>query len=115
MLTMRFRVTAEERADLLARARQAGMSYSDYIRVRTLGSKPQTKKASPLREAIIKLMAALGKSGSNLNQMARVLNRKAHTMDDMTGTLKLVEYAVHDHRTILNQLHTILEDNGHTG
>ena len=108
--TMRFRVTADERTDLLAKAAAAGLSYSDYIRSKVTGSKPVTKKATPEREAIIRLMAALGKSGSNLNQMARVLHRKADDAEGIKNTLIMVEYAVNDHRTILGHLNKLLED-----
>ncbi len=112
---MRFRVTADERTDLLARAASAGMTYSDYVRSRLLGSKQQTKKATPLREAIIMLMAALGKSGSNLNQIARALNRKSDEREDYSDTVKIVEQAANEHRTILEQLNRILEEHGHQG
>lgn len=112
-LTMRFRVTAEERTELLARAAGAGMTYSDYVRNRLLGSKQQTKKATPLREAIIKLMAELGKSGSNLNQISKSLNLKSKDQESYVDTVRFIEQAVLEHRTILEQLNKILEEHGH--
>lgn len=114
-LTMRFRVTADERKDLLARAAGSGMTYSDYVRSRLLGSKQQTKKATPLREAIIRLMAELGKSGSNLNQISRSLNRMSDEREDYTDTIKMVEHIANEHRAILEQLNRILEEHGHQG
>jgi len=114
-LTMRFRVTADERKDLLARAASAGMTYSDYVRSRLLGSKQHTKKATPLREAIIRLMAELGKSGSNLNQISRALNRMSDEREDYGDTIKFVEQAANEHQTILVQLDRILEEHGHQG
>lgn len=114
-LTMRFRVTADERKDLLARAASVGMTYSDYVRSRLLGSKQQTKKATPLREAVIKLMAELGKSGSNLNQISRSLNRMSDEREDYSDTVKMVEQIATEHRTILEQLNRILEEHGHQG
>jgi len=65
-----------EKAQLQLLAAEAGMTISDFIRVRTISAKRIIKKATPLREVLIKLLAELGKIGSNVNQMARALNRR---------------------------------------
>lgn len=50
------------------------MNPSDFIRARTIGGKPVTRKASADRAGLINGLAELGKVGSNINQIARALN-----------------------------------------
>ena len=70
-----FRLTKTESELLLNLSKSVGLTPSDYIRFRTIGSRPQIKKATPEREAFIKALGELGKIGSNVNQIARVLNQ----------------------------------------
>lgn len=71
-----FRATAAERAEIEAAAERVGLSLGSYIRACTL-AKPATRatRRPPVeRAALAQLLAQLGKCGSNLNQIARVLN-----------------------------------------
>lgn len=78
------RLTAQEKKILLELAANAGLSPSDFVRVRTVGSKPERRKATPDRAILIKLQAELNKVGSNANQIARAYNRRADS-DTLTG------------------------------
>lgn len=78
------RLTPAEKSLLLELADRAGLSPSDYVRVKTIASKPQTLKATPERAALIRLQAELNKVGSNANQIARALNRRQDS-DTLTG------------------------------
>ena len=71
------RVTPAQRAGMKAAARDAGLSVSALICLRTLGTegpRPQPRKSGPDGAVLTRLLAELGKSGSNLNQIARQLN-----------------------------------------
>lgn len=78
------RFTADEKKLLVQLAKQAGLTASDFVRVKTIGSKPQGKQATPERAMLIRLQAELNKVGSNANQIARALNRRADA-DTLTG------------------------------
>jgi hypothetical protein len=70
------RLLPEERAELETRAREAGLSTGSYLRACALGSPgPRAKRSPPVNaEALALAVAELNKVGSNLNQIARVLN-----------------------------------------
>jgi hypothetical protein len=78
------RLTPAEKTILLELAANAGLSPSDFMRVKTIGGKPQSRKATPERAVLIKLQAELNKLGSNANQIARALNRRQDS-DNLTG------------------------------
>lgn len=69
--------TPEERAQLEAAAERAGMTLSSYMRLKCFGTAgPRAMRRPPVeRAALAQLLAQLGKCGSNLNQIARALNR----------------------------------------
>ncbi len=71
------RFTPEEREEVEQKASRAGLTLSSYGRHQMLnGAQPRAVKRPPVEvEAIALLLAALGKIGSNLNQIARHLNR----------------------------------------
>jgi hypothetical protein len=64
------------------KARTAGLSRASYLRALALGSPGPRAKRSPTVnvEALAHATAALNKVGSNLNQMARVLNAGGATI-----------------------------------
>src|SRR5690606_31484064 len=78
------RLSPPERKSLLELAAQAGLTPSDFVRVRTIGGKPLTRKATPDRAQLIRLGAELNRVGNNINQIARALNRRADA-DELTG------------------------------
>ena len=65
-----------EFASLVASARAAGLTRGGYIRALVLGSAGPRARRSPSieLEGLAQATAALNKAGSNLNQIARVLN-----------------------------------------
>jgi len=70
------RLLPAERAEIETRAREAGLSIGSYLRASALGSPgPRAKRSPPVNaEALALAVAELNKVGSNLNQIARVLN-----------------------------------------
>jgi hypothetical protein len=64
------------------RARTAGLSRPSFLRALALGSPgPRAKRSPPVNaEALAHATAALNKVGSNLNQIARVLNASGSTI-----------------------------------
>lgn len=83
-LIFKVRLSAQEKKTLLELAASAGLSPSDFVRVQTVGSKPERRKATPERAILIKLQAELNKVGSNANQIARAYNRRTES-DMLTG------------------------------
>jgi hypothetical protein len=69
------RLSAEEKQHVVQSANEAGLFIADFVRGKLLKAHaPRTKKATPEREAYLKGMAELSKVGSNINQIAKVLN-----------------------------------------
>lgn len=79
-LTIRVRVTPAEKRRIWQMALEAGNTPSDYMRLRTMAAtQPLRRVPTPDREVLLNLMAELGKIGSNVNQIARALNRSDET------------------------------------
>jgi hypothetical protein len=70
------RLLPEERVAVEARAREVGLSNASFLRACGLGTPgPRAKRKPPVNaEALGRAVAALNKVGSNLNQVAHVLN-----------------------------------------
>jgi hypothetical protein len=105
-IVVRCRMTILEKNELLQNAKQDGLKYSDYIRVRTTGSQP-LKKVTPEREALIRGLAQLGKIGSNVNQIAHVLNMRDNKNDGVNP--KLIEYSLREIYQLTKQLNELLD------
>ena len=65
-------LTPDEDAIIRHKAAATGVTFSDLARIALLGYKPPLTKYD--REALIKVAGALGKVGSNLNQIAKHMN-----------------------------------------
>jgi hypothetical protein len=80
------------------KAQAAGMSLASYLRACALGSPgPRAKRSPPINaEALANATAALNKAGSNLNQIARVLNASRVTVaaHEYVAVLKDVRLAL---------------------
>lgn len=100
-IMLRVRVNTAEKALLEQKAKEAELSLSDWVRGKAIGTKPITRKASPDREVLLLILAALGKTGSNLNQIARQLNRKQERVE--------LEVPVRDIMRLLDELKEISE------
>lgn len=70
------RFLKQERAAVDEKARSVGLSLAGFLRACALGTPgPRAKRRAPVDiEALARATAALNKAGSNLNQIARVLN-----------------------------------------
>ena len=74
-LTIRVRVTLAEKNRIWQLAAESGHTPSDFMRLRTLAVTQGLRRVpTPDRAMLLNLMAELGKLGSNVNQIARVLN-----------------------------------------
>jgi hypothetical protein len=76
-IVRQMRCTANEDALLAANAERAGMAVGAFMRMQSLGSAgPRAARRPPVeRAALAQILAQLGKCGSNLNQIAHVLNK----------------------------------------
>lgn len=84
------RCTPDFRAEIEAKARAAGMTIGGFI-ISALGGMPSPKsrpKASPDVAWRVKVLAELGKSGGNLNQIAAQMNSY-----DFRGIPQLIQMA----------------------
>jgi hypothetical protein len=79
--SLRVRLSPDDASQIAAKAQAAEVSVSTYIRVATLGYTRETGgERAPRRQpsnddvALAKVLAQLGKIGSNLNQLARAAN-----------------------------------------
>lgn len=96
--TIRVRVTSAEKLRLWQMAADAHCTPSDFMRTKTLGSPLTRRVASPDRTVLLNFLAELGKIGSNVNQIARALNRRADSgelvgiqFDDITRAMAGVD------------------------
>lgn len=71
-LVLRVRCTTDERAAWLSKAQAQERSFSQYAR-HLLSAEPMKRRARP-PEVDPALLAAVGRAGSNLNQIARAIN-----------------------------------------
>lgn len=74
---LQVRLSPEEVAPIAAAAQVAGLSLSGYARQVLLGQPtPRTQRAAPSADvqALARLLGQLGKVGSNLNQLAKLVH-----------------------------------------
>ncbi len=89
-LVLRVRCTMDERDSWLRKARAQERSLSDYAR-HVLSAEPMQRRAGP-PEVDPVLLAAVGRAGNNLNQIARAMNtdRKAGRAIDLIAVRTLL-------------------------
>ena len=65
------RLSPEERAELDSRADRAGLSVGGYFRAAVFDKPPprQSRRPSVVEQELARLMAAIGRIGSNINQL----------------------------------------------
>ena len=81
--------TAEERAEMERRASALGLTISDYVRRRTLGT-PLPPQAAD-RATRDKLATALLRIGVNLNQIAKNVNAGRHASPELPSLVATIE------------------------
>jgi hypothetical protein len=81
------RLTPAERSTLDAAAERAGLSLAGYARSQLLAAPPvrQARRPPIERVELARLLAQLGKIGSNVNQIARALNSTGETPPELAG------------------------------
>lgn len=96
-LIANFRVTPDEHRQIEANATRVGLTPSSYMRSRALDAPTTRAMRRPMMEKVIlsKLIAGLGRSGSNLNQIARAMNSGDKVTRDQ------IQSALAEHRQIL--------------
>lgn len=89
-LVLRVRCTEDERADWLHKARAEERPLSDYAR-HVLSAEPMRRRSRPPKVDPV-LLAAVGRAGNNLNQIAHALNvdRKAGRAIDLIAVRTLL-------------------------
>lgn len=80
-LRLSIRFSEQELTELAATARRAGFLLSSYARLILVGTKPLRSARRPTVETdlLARTLGQIGKIGSNLNQIAHVLNRGNET------------------------------------
>jgi hypothetical protein len=111
----RLRLTLSEKSHLETLAKDAGFNVSDYMRMVVLSNEPKSRVATPQQETLLKLIAELNKMGSNLNQIARVINTNHKNgvpilSDTATIELQHLSYALD---ALLRLVHHKIEQDGH--
>jgi hypothetical protein len=100
---LHIRLTLGEKNRLSEKAKERGMSVSDYVRWLLFDSEPLIKRAKPKRAAEIIALGELGKIGSNVNQIAhelhsdRLANRAAWFPDQLIEKVKSGLQALSDY------------------
>jgi hypothetical protein len=101
------RCLPDERAELEQKAREAGLALAGYLRACGLGTPgPRARRSPPVNaEALARATAALNKAGSNLNQIAHVLNAGGAIVmaRDYLSTLAVVREAAAAIREIVRR------------
>lgn len=111
---IRIRATMTEKKQLEEAAAEVGLNISDWIRTKAMGLPPLLRKPNPDREIMIRFMAAFGKVGSNLNQIARQLNRKQGS-EEFDVPLTIVMQAVEEVRDVTQQLRILIQHGSYQG
>ena len=106
---IRVRVKPTEKIKLLEIAAEAGLSISDLIRKQTLKAKPVFPKPNPDREVMLRILAALGKIGSSINQIAKHANYQQRNREDIAISLDVINSAMQGVKTITHHLRNILD------
>ena len=104
--TIRVRVNDGEKSSIEQNAKFAGRTPSDFLR--GLGTdhiaKPERIVPTPDREILHRLLAEINKIGSNLNQIARQLNRKQDSPELQGFDPSMLEITKHSIDTLTKHL-----------
>lgn len=106
---IQLRTTEHDKQTLLRFAKESGMTLTDFVKARTLGKPPRIKKANFDREILIRLLAELGKVGSNINQIAKVMNTEKKTFYTVAVKETLIARTLTDVGTLSSEILKQLE------
>lgn len=111
VIMLRLRVTVAEKTLLASRSLSAGMTLSDWVRMKAIDTKPiGPSKVKPEQEPFLRILAQLGKCGSNLNQIARQLNRKSDNAEFEVPVAEIVRL-LQEFKMISQELRALLHGN----
>lgn len=109
---IRLRVTANEKNQIWQDAAASGREPSDFMRGKLIGAAPNRHVPTPEREALLSLLAELGKIGSNVNQIARALNRRSDNSEFISRSEATIFFTLESVDSLTRQLLKVLE-HGH--
>lgn len=109
-IILRVRVTSCEKKKIAELAKASGCTTSDWIRLKAISSIPLQRVLKPGREVLIKHLANAGKIGSNLNQIAREINRRAKTGEHINFGSDILNQALIAVENLAKQLLEILKN-----
>ncbi|MCU0337389.1 MAG: MobC family plasmid mobilization relaxosome protein, partial [Sediminibacterium sp.] len=101
-----------EKKTLLTASENEGYTISDFMRLKSIHAIPRGRKATPERAADIRGLAELSKVGSNLNQIARALNRRQDSPELKGFSVGMIEQVLSRVDSLASQLLTLAE-HGH--
>lgn len=104
------RLTADEETALRDRAKERGLTLSDFVRQAALAVKPRRVQATPERAAMIRGLAELGKIGGNVNQIARALNQQQTSGFKMHIKPEVIENALYGVQALSANLLKVLSN-----
>ena len=106
-----FRLTEEEYKSIEEMSKTFGLSKADVIRHRVLNnSVPLVLNKLEMIKEINAISSELGKSGSNLNQLAHYANRLKIEGVVEAKTLNRLDVLLEQYNTILRKVHISLRD-----
>lgn len=107
------RFTADEKSKIETLAKASGIRYlSDYLRNRIFSSEAMRMHLLPERQTLIRWLAHLGKIGSNLNQIAKVINRRELTGEKIDISSERVLQTLEGVDKLVNYLLEVVRKNG---
>lgn len=107
--TMRVRISPEEEAQILLNVKMARYrTASDFLRSLALGTKPKSLAPTTDEELLIRLKGEVGKLGSNVNQIARALNRHQEHGEQTTVPDHLIINAMYGVDTLTKHILELL-------
>lgn len=107
-LVIRVRATAAEKSRIWLNAKDAGLTPSDYLRGLAVNARPVRAVPTPDREILLKMLAELNMNGSNLNQIARALNRRQDSAELIGTSEQALTNALYGVATLTRYLMEIL-------
>lgn len=109
---VQLRTTEEDKQKLIELAKGMGMTITDFVKSRTLGNPPRMRKATFDREILIRLLGELGKVGSNINQIAKVMNTDKKTFYSVTVKETLIAQTLTSVTTLSSEILKQLDHGG---
>ncbi|ACU63730.1 plasmid mobilization protein [Chitinophaga pinensis] len=106
---IQLRTTEEDKNTLREFAKHAGMNITDFVKFRTLSKRPRLKVATPEREVLLHLLSELGKNGSNINQIAKIMNADNKTSYSVSVKEDLIAAALEEIRQTTAKIVQALE------